>query len=165
MNALLDRAIRGYETIIAIGTTLDAEHYAYYHNSATAGVFGAAVAALETHTNAEKYVHAMGLAGSVCGGLWQMRHEESDTKQWHIFHACATGISAALAADSGLRGPRFILEGPQGLYAATCKHPKAMIFSEHSEQHPNAPNAGESIRSASSHGELAAMRIRLSTPH
>jgi len=127
MNALLDRAVRGYEAVIAIGATFDDRHYAKFHNTSTAGVFGAAVASLH-EPDVERLVNAMGFAGSVSGGLWQMRHETNDAKQWHITRAYENGKNAAWAANKGLKAPRFILEGPQGLYTATCKDPKAMTF-------------------------------------
>jgi 2-methylcitrate dehydratase PrpD len=39
-----------------------------------------------------------------------------------------TGRAAAEYADYGITGPASILEGPQGLYAATCRAPKPMTF-------------------------------------
>jgi len=129
MTSFLDGAVRGYEAIIAIGSTFDDRHYSFYHNTATAGVFGAAIVSLsDGRVDAEVMVNALGLAGSVAGGLWQMRHEQSDAKQWHISHAHMTGVEAGMAAEDGAVGPRFILEGPQGLYAATCDNPKPMVF-------------------------------------
>lgn len=131
MDAVLDAAVRGYEATIAIGASFDAAHYAYWHNSATAGVFGAATAvAVLLGADATTVASALGLAGSVSGGLWQMRHEPVMAKQWHIAHALQTGAAAAFHAASGITGPRFILEGPQGLYAATCHAPRPMLLGE-----------------------------------
>lgn len=127
----LDAATRGYEATIAIGSTLDDQHYSFWHNTATAGVFGSAATAsfgFERVPSLENIVDAMGLAGSVSGGFWQMRHEDTLTKQWHVFHAAETGWHAAEASLEGATGPRYLLEGPQGLYAATCKNPKPMTF-------------------------------------
>lgn len=127
MTAMLDAAVRGYEATIAIGATFDAAHYRYWHNTTTAGVFGAAAATASLFgLDAAQTTSALGLAGSVSGGLWQMRHEAVMAKQWHIAHALQTGASAAYHAANGVTGPRFILEGPQGLYAATCTAPKPM---------------------------------------
>lgn len=126
---VLNAAVRGYEVVIAVGATFDDHHYAYYHNTSTAGQFGAAAAVADLYGGDKKtLVSAMGLAGSTTGGLWQMRNETSDTKQWHIERSMVTGGSAGFYAAHGLTGPRFILEGPQGLYAATCENPKPMIF-------------------------------------
>lgn len=124
MDAVLDAAVRGYEAVIAIGATFDAQHYAHWHNTATAGVFGAAAAAASLlECDADQTASALGLAGSVTGGLWRMRHELVTAKQWHVAHAATTGGSAAYYARRGVTGPRFILEGEQGLYAATCNAP------------------------------------------
>ncbi len=129
MNSFLDAAVRGYEAIIAIGSTFDDRHYSFYHNTATAGAFGAAIVSMgDEGLDQQVMVNAMGLVGSIAGGLWQMRHEHSDAKQWHISHAHMSGVEAGMAAEDGAIGPRFILEGPQGLYAATCESPKPMTF-------------------------------------
>lgn len=131
MAAVLDAAVRGYEATICIGATLDAAHYGYWHNTATAGVFGAAATVGSLFgLDAEQLTSALGLAGSVSGGLWQMRHEPVMAKQWHIAHALSIGGAAAYHAANGLTGPRFILEGPQGLYAATCDAPKPMLLGD-----------------------------------
>jgi 2-methylcitrate dehydratase PrpD len=127
--ALLDAGVRGYEATIAVGATFDARHYAFYHNTASAGVFGAAAASL-ANGDVTTLASALGLAGSVSGGLWQMRHAPGDAKQWHVAHAVETGARAAHFATLGMRGPRHILEGPQGLYAATCTTPKPLSLSQ-----------------------------------
>ncbi|QJB69481.1 MmgE/PrpD family protein [Parasphingorhabdus halotolerans] len=129
MDDILDAAIKGYEATIAIGSTFDDCHYRFYHNTSTAGVFGAAAAVSSLYgSDLDKTVSALGLAGSVSGGLWQMRHENTDAKQWHIERALSNGGSAGFYAAHGAVGPRFILEGPQGLYAATCENPKRITF-------------------------------------
>jgi 2-methylcitrate dehydratase PrpD len=131
MGVLLVAAVRGYEAMIAVGETFDAAHYAHWHNSATAGAFGAAAAAAAiAGLDADRTADAIGLAGSVTGGLWQMRHEPVLGKQWHVAHAAATGQSAAAHAACGITGPRRVLEGPQGLYAATCDRARPMRFDD-----------------------------------
>jgi 2-methylcitrate dehydratase PrpD len=131
-DAQLDAAVRGYEAMIAVGATFDATHYAHFHNTSTAGVFGAAATAANLLAcNPHQTTNAMGFAGSVTGGLWQMRHEGGDTKQWHLLNILQTGENAARAARAYFEAPKQILEGPQGLYAAMCRDPKPMIFSEH----------------------------------
>lgn len=125
MASVLTAAVRGYEAMIAVGATLDAHHYAHFHPTATAGMFGAAAAVASLFdADANETANALGLAGSVAGGLWQMRHEPVMAKQWHIAHALQTGAAAAFFAAQGMTGPHAILEGPQGLYAATCRAPR-----------------------------------------
>ncbi len=129
MDQVLDSAVRGYEAMIAIGATFDAHHYAHYHPTATAGAFGAAAAVASIHSlNRKQLCDALGNAGSMTGGLWQMRHEAVMTKQLHTASAARNGYFAAFMARSGMSGPASILEGPQGLYAATCDTPKPMEF-------------------------------------
>lgn len=124
MDEALGAAVRGYEAMIALGSALDARHYANWHPTATAGALGAAAAAASTRRlDAEQTLWALANAASVAGGLWHMRHDTVMTKQWHVVHACITGTNAALAAESGLTGPAAILEGPQGLYAAMAGTP------------------------------------------
>lgn len=131
MDALLDAAVAGYEATITIGATFDARHYAFHHNTATAGSFGAAAAAARlAGADEQQITAALGLAGSVTGGLWQMRHEPNDAKQWHIAHAVETGSRAARFAATGIRGPRFILEGPKGVHAATCSTANPMMLAD-----------------------------------
>lgn len=129
LDAALIGAVRGYEVMIAIGCLLDARHYAYWHNTSTAGVFGAAAAAASVlGANFAQLSSALGLAGSVAGGFWQMRHEPVMAKQWHLAHAAMTGAAAARHACRNITGPRFILEGPQGLLAATCDRSKPLAL-------------------------------------
>lgn len=130
LHDALAAAVRGYEAAISIGCMLDAHHYAYWHNTTTAGVFGAAAAAASSlQAGTPQLTSALALAGSVSGGLWQMRHEAVLAKQWHVAHAVTTGLAAAQHACAGITGPRFILEGPQGLLAATCRHPRPLVLS------------------------------------
>ncbi len=129
LNGMLDAAVAGYEAMIAVGATFDARHYAFFHPTTTAGVFGtAATFARGMGLSSEQTVNALALAGSVTGGLWQMRNEPISAKQWHAAHALTTGRAAAQYASIGITGPQYLLEGPQGLYAATCDQPKPMTF-------------------------------------
>lgn len=129
MADVLDAAVRGYEAMIAVGATFDARHYAHFHPTATAGGFGAAAAAF-SGSDAGRLGHALALAGSVAGGVWQTRHDDNMAKAWHAAHAVATGQSAARYALHGVTGPRYVLEGPQGLYAAMTAAPTPMVFGD-----------------------------------
>ena len=129
LDAVLDGAVRGYQAMIAIGASFDANHYAHYHNTATAGPFGAAAAAGSVLGLEEgQLVAALSNAGSTTGGLWQMRHESGMTKQWHVAIAGNNGYFAAYMAARGLTGTTSVLDGPQGLYAATCDAPKPLAL-------------------------------------
>lgn len=117
----LDAVVRGYEAAIRVGRALGTEHYRYWHPTSTAGSFGAAAAAASVlGLDAEATADALGMAGSRTGGLWQMRHEPVPTKSIHNAEAAHSGWLAANLARAGLHGPRRILEGEQGLFAATA---------------------------------------------
>ncbi|WP_057636223.1 MmgE/PrpD family protein [Stenotrophomonas ginsengisoli] len=118
---LLDAIVRGYEATIRVGRALGTSHYRYWHPTSTAGAFGATAAAASVlGLDATQTADALGTAGSRTGGLWQMRHESVPTKSLHNAQAAQSGWQAALLAQAGLRGPRYILEGEQGLFAATA---------------------------------------------
>lgn len=123
--ALLDAVVRGYEATIRVGRALGRGHYRYWHPTSTAGAFGAAAAGASIlRLPVDALADALGNAGSRTGGLWQMRHEPVPTKSLHNAEAARSGWLAAQLALAGMRGPRRILEGEQGLFAATA--PDAM---------------------------------------
>jgi 2-methylcitrate dehydratase PrpD len=116
---LLDAILRGYEAMIRIGRAMGRGHYAHFHPTATMGPFGAAAACGSLlGLDAERVAWALGNAGTQAGGVWQCRHEPVMTKQWHTARAASAGLEAAELAALGLSGPRHILEGQQGLFAA-----------------------------------------------
>jgi 2-methylcitrate dehydratase PrpD len=117
----LDAMIRGYEAMIRLGRATGPGHYAYFHNTATCGGFGSAAASASLLAlDDTEFVAAFGNAGSVSGGLWQCRNEPVMTKTLHVAEAARRGLVAACLAARGFTGPRFILEGPQGFFAAIC---------------------------------------------
>lgn len=117
---LLDAIVRGYEATIRIGRALGTSHYQYFHNTSTCGAFGAAAAAASLlKLSQQQTIWALANAGSRTGGLWQMRHEACETKSLHNAMAAQTGVQCALLAAAGVRGPGRLLEGEQGLFAAT----------------------------------------------
>lgn len=118
---LLSALVAGYEVMIRVGRALGPSHYRLWHTTATAGCFGAAAAAarvmrLDDATTAQ----ALALAGTRAGGLWQVRHESSLGKAWHMAGAARDGLAAAQLAACGLTGPLAVLEGPSGWFAATA---------------------------------------------
>ena len=130
---LLDAVVRGYEATIRIGRALGVSHYRYWHPTSTAGAFGAAASAISVFgRDAETTADALGTAGSRTGGLWQLRHEAVPTKSIHNAEAARSGWLAAQLAAVGVAGPRYILEGPQGLFAATAPdaRPEQVVAAE-----------------------------------
>ncbi|MEM7730297.1 MAG: MmgE/PrpD family protein [Pseudomonadota bacterium] len=119
-DALLDAIVVGYEATIRVGRAVGPGHYAFWHNTATCGPFGAAAAACHLLEGSD-LVSALGLAGTQAAGLWQTRHEpDSMAKQLHAGHAAQVGVQSALLSAQGFQGPRMILEGEQGFFAALC---------------------------------------------
>lgn len=120
MDDLLNAIVIGYEATIRIGRAVGPGHYAFWHNTATCGPFGAAAAACHLLKGSD-LVSALGLAGTQAAGLWQTRHEpDSMAKQLHAGHAAQVGVQSALLSVQGFQGPRSILEGEQGFFAALC---------------------------------------------
>lgn len=114
----LEAGLRGYESMVRLGKSVGHRHYAHFHNTATCGGLGSAVAAAwMLGLDAERTQWAMAHALSTSGGLWECRNEPGATKHLHVAEAARRGVQAALAAEAGIAGPLRILEGAQGFYA------------------------------------------------
>jgi 2-methylcitrate dehydratase PrpD len=66
--------------------------------------------------NARQIVDALGVAGSMAGGIIEYLAEGAWTKRLHAGWAAQSGIRAALLARAGFVGPRTVLEGVHGLF-------------------------------------------------
>ena len=94
-----------------------AVHKAGFHPTAVFGAMGAAAgvgAALGL--NAKQIVDALGIAGSMAGGIIEYLAEGAWTKRLHAGWAAQSGIRAALLARQGFVGPRTVFEGVHGLF-------------------------------------------------
>lgn len=135
LEAFLTAIIKGYEVTIRMGEAIGRSHYRYFHNTATCGVLGAAMAAASVfELSLQQTLSALGNAGSTTGGLWQMRNEKVLTKQWHNAEASRSGLMAAFMSKQNLTGPEYILEGPQGIFNALSDDPSIENFIK---THPN----------------------------
>lgn len=86
-----------------------------YHNTALAGVFGAAAAVGNLlELNAIQTNHALGLAGSFAGGVRQYLDDGAEVKRLHPGKAARDGLLCAEFARRGITGPGRILEGRYG---------------------------------------------------
>jgi 2-methylcitrate dehydratase PrpD len=111
---------------IAVGTEVlcrlslvvpKAVHKAGFHPTAIFGAMGAAAgvgAALGL--SAKQIVDALGIAGSMAGGIIEYLAEGAWTKRLHAGWAAQSGIRAALLARQGFVGPRTVFEGVHGLF-------------------------------------------------
>jgi len=94
-----------------------AVHKAGFHPTAVFGAMGAAAgvgAALGL--SALEIVDALGIAGSMAGGIIEYLAEGAWTKRMHAGWAAQSGIRAALLARAGFVGPRTVFEGTHGLF-------------------------------------------------
>jgi 2-methylcitrate dehydratase PrpD len=90
-----------------------------FHNTPTAGVFGAAAGVSRLlGLDARRTLDALGLAGSFAGGLREYVAEGADVKRIHPGKAARDGIVSAELALRGLSGPTRVLEGRYGFAQA-----------------------------------------------
>ena len=120
-HALLKAVLWGFEAMTRIGMAVGPTHYRIWHNTATCGPYGSAMAvAALLPLDAPTTVHALGNAGTQSSGLWQFLDTGAMTKHLHAGRAAAAGVLAADLAQVGFTGPPAILEGAKGWFAATC---------------------------------------------
>lgn len=118
--------VAGYEATCRIGLALPAgDHYARgFHPTATCGVFGAAAAAGRIlGLDAAGIESALGIALSQCAGSLQFLTDGAWTKPFQVGWASKAGLSAALMAREGYRGPTGALEGRHGFLQAYAPSP------------------------------------------
>jgi 2-methylcitrate dehydratase PrpD len=117
---LLAAVTVGYEISTRIGVSVQPSHYRFFHTTGTVGVFGAAAAgaALLAPGDAGVMRHALATAGTFAAGLQQAFRSDAMTKPLHAGHAASVGVTAAMAAASGVTGASDILEGDAGFGAA-----------------------------------------------
>ncbi len=125
----------GYD--VAARVTLGAGGYRAHndlgwHSTGTCGTFGAAAGAARVMgLDADRFTSALGITGSFAGGVWAFLVDGAMTKRFHPGRASENGVSSALLAESGLVGPRYILEaawgGFFGTYAGTVATPDATV--------------------------------------
>ena len=115
--ALLGIAV-GTEVMCRLSTVMPkAVHKSGFHPTAIFGVMGAAAgvgAALGL--TQKQIVDALGIAGSLAGGIIEYLAEGAWTKRLHPGWAAQSGLRAALLGRAGFFGPRTVFEGVHGLF-------------------------------------------------
>ena len=92
-------------------------HKAGFHPTSVFGAMGSAVAAGVTLGLTEaQLVDAMGIVGSMAGGIIEYLADGAWTKRLHAGWAAQSGIRAALLARGGFVGPRTVFEGTHGFF-------------------------------------------------
>ncbi len=112
--------IVGYDVMCRIAAAMHpASVRRGWHNTAVAGVFGAAAGVSKLFgLDASQTQHALGLAGSFAGGLREYVEEGAEVKRIHPGKAARDGLLCAEFARRGITGPRHLLEGRRGFFEA-----------------------------------------------
>ena len=122
-RALIAAFVAGNEVMIRIGRATGHTNEARgFHAPGTTGPFGGAVAAGRLlGLDARAMTNALGIAGSLCGGLLEFaRGDGGMVKRLHLGRASEAGVLAASLAADGFAGPRTVLEGEFGFLNVFC---------------------------------------------
>ena len=116
----LTAAVAGYEIGPRVGICMGPEHIAQgWHSGATVGVYASAAAAARAmNLDADKTVHALGIAGTQSCGLMAAQFG-SMVKRMHAGRAAQSGLYAAELADAGFTGILNVFESEYGGFCTT----------------------------------------------
>jgi 2-methylcitrate dehydratase PrpD len=117
---ILAAAAVGIEVMCRLGAPAGRRfHHRGFHATGLAGPIAVALAASTiTGSSPDATVSAMGLAGSMSGGLLAFLSDGSWAKRLHPGWAAHGGVIAAGLAARGFTGPAGVLEDRYGTYAA-----------------------------------------------
>ena len=121
----LTAAAAGYEIGPRVGLCMGPAHIASgWHSGATLGVFSAAAgAARGLKLDAEKTVHALGIAGTQAAGLMAAQFGAM-VKRMHAGRSSQSGFYGALFADAGFTGIVNVLESEYGGFCTAMSQSK-----------------------------------------
>ena len=114
---LITACVVGYEIQIRLGLAggSSAHYKKGFHPSATCGIFGAAAAAgYLMGLRKDQYISAFGIALSQSAGSMQFLTDGAWTKRSHVGQAAQNGLSCAIMAAEGFKGPSKAFEGKWG---------------------------------------------------
>jgi 2-methylcitrate dehydratase PrpD len=121
---LIAAFVAGTEAMIRIGrATKHNNESRGFHAPGTTGPFGAAIAVGRLlRFDAEKMSNAIGISGSLAGGLMEFARSGTGAMvtRLHLGRAAESGVLAASLAADGFSGPRSVLEGPFGFLNVFC---------------------------------------------
>jgi 2-methylcitrate dehydratase PrpD len=111
--------VAGYEVGARVGNAATMGlFFRGFHPQGTSGVFASAAAAARVlNLDAEKFQHALGMAGSQAGGLMAAQ-EGAMVKRFHSGRAAQSGVYCAQLAKDGFTGIPDVLEAAYGGYLA-----------------------------------------------
>jgi 2-methylcitrate dehydratase PrpD len=123
-ETLLKAFIAATEVMFRIGAaSLHSSEKLGFHAPGLTGPYGAAMASgVILGLNAIELVHALGIAGSLSGGLlaFTQSQQGAEVKRLHLGRAGESGVMAARLAQEGFEGPETILEGKFGFLHSFC---------------------------------------------
>ena len=116
-SALLGMAA-GVETLCRLSLVAPKRiHKAGFHPTSVLGAMASTVGvAAALGLDRRRTVDALGIAGSMAGGIIEYLSEGAWTKRLHAGWAARIGLHAARIGREGFLGPRTVLEGPHGLF-------------------------------------------------
>lgn len=116
-DALLGMAI-GVETLCRLAFVRPkAIHKAGFHPTSVLGAMASTLAvAASLRLPVRASTDALGIAGSMAGGIIEYLAEGAWTKRLHAGWAARIGLHAARLGRSGFLGPRTVFEGTHGLF-------------------------------------------------
>jgi 2-methylcitrate dehydratase PrpD len=121
---LIVAIVAGFEVMYRIGrATKHSNERRGFHAPGTTGPFGAAVAAGKLlQLDARCMTNALGIAGSLAGGLMEFARSGTGAmvKRLHLGRAAESGIVAASLAAEGFTGPNSVIEGEAGFLRVFC---------------------------------------------
>ncbi len=121
---ILTAILHGFEAMCRIGSAVGPTHYKVWHNTATCGPFGSAMAAASLlGLDDEQTMHALGNAGTQSSGFWQFMETSAMSKHLHAGRASESGLLAAELASHGFTGSPEILEGEKAMFTGMCADP------------------------------------------
>ena len=116
---LITACVVGYEIQIRLGLAGgSSSHYKKgFHPTATCGIFGAAAAAgYLMGLTKDQFISAFGIALSQSAGSMQFLTDGAWTKRSHVGQAAQNGLSCAIMAAEGFKGPSKAFEGRWGYF-------------------------------------------------
>ncbi|WP_118183705.1 MmgE/PrpD family protein [Paraburkholderia phosphatilytica] len=121
---LLTALVAGIEVMFRIGTaTKHSAEARGFHAPGLTGPFGAAiVAGLLAGLDADALCRALGIAGSLAGGLLEFAKASDGglVKRIHLGRAAQAGVTAVRLVQAGFDGPSSVLDGRYGFLHAYC---------------------------------------------
>ncbi|WP_434114153.1 MmgE/PrpD family protein [Paraburkholderia caffeinilytica] len=124
-SELLTALVAGIEVLFRIGNaTQHSAEARGFHAPGLTGPFGAAIVAGRlAGLNAGELCRALGIAGSLGGGLLEFAKSGDGglVKRIHLGRAAQAGVTAARLVKAGFDGPSSVLEGKYGFLHAYCE--------------------------------------------